>query len=215
MEFVLVVKRYELFDRCFPHGFVAAESSDEVATYLERIRTRGFFLERRRAELDSSFKQIIPYAVVTSPKGVFLLRRFSSQSEARLHDKLSIGVGGHLNPEDGAASDGTPHDVLEAGLARELLEELHVDGPWSAEPVGVINDESNDVGSVHFGIVYRVEVPHGRVVVRESDKMEGRFVARRDLAQIHDAERARFESWSDLILARVDAVLDRPVAAQA
>ena len=63
MEFVWVVKREELFDLSFPHGFVPSAGNEEVARYLDRIRDRGFFLERRRAEVDSSFKQIIPYAI--------------------------------------------------------------------------------------------------------------------------------------------------------
>src|SRR5678815_2630551 len=62
MEFVYVVKRYDLFDRSFPHGFVT--EPDAVAEWTRRIRERGFFLERRQAEQDSSFKQIIPYTLV-------------------------------------------------------------------------------------------------------------------------------------------------------
>ena len=56
MEFVFVVKRSELFDLSFPHGFVprvAADPQDRVATWTRRIRERGFFVERRWAEKDA------------------------------------------------------------------------------------------------------------------------------------------------------------------
>lgn len=201
MEFVHVVKRYELFDLSFPYGFVPADDGSVVATYLDRIRRHGFFVERRHAELDSSLKQIIPYALVCAPAGVLVLRRLRAQAEARLHDKLSIGVGGHINPIDGAT------DVLEASLARELDEELHLPAEWTSKAIGVINDESNDVGSVHFGIVYRVDVPTDDVSVRENDKMDGTLTDPAELAKLHDTSPERFETWSELILRHRDAVL--------
>ena len=201
MEFVYVVKRYDLFNMSFPHGFIPAEGSTDVPTWLERIRARGFFVERRHAEQDSSLKQIIPYCIVTSGDDVFLLRRFNTQGESRLHDKLSIGVGGHLNPIDGAG------DVLDAGLARELEEELHVSCDWKAEAVGVINDESDDVGSVHFGVVHRIDLAEPTATVRETDKMGGEFITRGELLGMHAETPKRFESWSELILARFDEAL--------
>src|SRR5678816_1152626 len=81
MEFVYVVKRYDLFDRSFPHGFVT--EPDAVAEWTLRIRERGFFLERRQAEQDSSFKQIIPYTLVLHGEQVLLLRRLAQGGEAR------------------------------------------------------------------------------------------------------------------------------------
>ena len=108
MEFVYVVKRYDLFDLSFPHGFAGLDDgpdrrghSRQFATWTGRIREKGFFVERRWAEHDSSFKQVIPYTVVTHGDEVLLLKRLEQGGEARLHGKLSIGVGGHINPVDG------------------------------------------------------------------------------------------------------------------
>lgn len=198
MEFVYVVKRYDLFDLSFPHGFVsAAESADRVRTWVDRIRERGFFVERRHAERDSSLKQIIPYSVVRNSRGeVFLLRRLKSGEEKRLHDKLSIGVGGHVNPGDEKG------DIVAASCRREIEEELSIDGAFRASPVGVINDESNDVGSVHFGLVFAVETDSALVSVRETNLLHGEFVAGDALLEQWRSARARFESWSDLILER-------------
>lgn len=207
MEFVWVVKRYDLFDMSFPHGFVGGEDNPDVRGYLERIRDKGFFVERRHAEQDSTLKQIIPYCIITSPDGVLLLRRRKAQAEARLHNLMSIGVGGHVNPEDADS------DVLDAGLARELDEELHIAPGWKSHAVGVINDESTDVGSVHFGIVYRIESESTDITVREDDKMHGEFVSREDLMRIHVEQADRFESWSALILDQAELALDAHVRA--
>jgi predicted NUDIX family phosphoesterase len=200
MEFVYVVKRYDLFDLSFPHGFVSsAESAERVRTWVDRIRERGFFVERRHAERDSSLKQIIPYSVVRNGGGeVFLLRRLKGGEEKRLHDKLSIGVGGHVNPGDEKGDI----SIVEACCRRELEEELEIGGEFRTEPVGVINDESNDVGSVHFGLVFAVDTTDARVAVRETHLLHGEFVTSEALLEQWRAARARFESWSDLILER-------------
>lgn len=208
MEFVYVVKRYDLFDLAFPHGFMSySEAGLEIGRYMDRIRERGFFLERRAAERDSSFKQIIPYCLVTTGDEMFLLHRFGTQGETRLHDKLSIGVGGHINPVD------TGGDILEKGSERELLEELRFETGYRREVVGVINDESTPVGSVHFGIVYRVRPESRDVAVRETDQMGGGWVALPELRRVFEAERPRFETWSSLILDRIGDALGRPAGA--
>lgn len=213
MEFVYVVKRYDLFDRSFPHGFVAAP--EPVAQWTRRIREKGFYLERRHAEQDSSFKQIIPYTLVLHGDDVLLLRRLSKGGEARLHGKLSIGVGGHINPIDGDGG-ATAHagpgasaavDVLDAGCRRELEEEIHIRCPYTLTSVGVINDDASDVGSVHFGLVNIARCETPEVTIREAEVMEGSFVSRAELSELARTEGGRFETWSSLIIERLDEAL--------
>ena len=55
--------------------------------------------------------------------------------DARLHDRYSIGVGGHLNPGDGG--------VL-GGLRREWHEELVADFEPAFRLVGLLNDDTTD-----------------------------------------------------------------------
>jgi predicted NUDIX family phosphoesterase len=205
MEFVFVVKRSDLFDLSFPHGFVprvAGDPQDRVATWTRRIRERGFFVERRWAEKDSSLKQVIPYTLLVHREELFLLKRLGKGGEARLHGKLSIGVGGHVNPVD---LDGA--DVLDAGCRRELEEEVAIRAPYALSTVGVINDDSSDVGSVHFGLVNVARCETPEVAVRETDMLEGGFVARAALREMARNERERFETWSALIVDRLDEAL--------
>jgi predicted NUDIX family phosphoesterase len=166
---------------------------------LERARAGGFFVERRHAETDWSFKQIIPYCLVSCGDSIFLLRRTKKGGEARLHGLLSVGVGGHINPADEEVGD-----VVEAGVERELAEEIVLEAPGTREPVGIINDDASAVGSVHFGIVYRIDVPTPDVHVRETDQLEGEFVPRETIREMLAEERERFETWSALILDRMD-----------
>jgi predicted NUDIX family phosphoesterase len=198
MEFVYVVERRRLFDLAFPHGLVsAAERREEVGEYLRRIRAHGFFVERRKAEEDSSLKQIIPYVVVCRAGEVLLLTRGDRQGEARLHGKRSIGIGGHINPVD--HSEG---DVLLRGLDRELDEELHLATRPELSLAGFLNDDSTPVGSVHFGMVVVARVRTGTVRIRETEMMDGTLVRVEQLLHLHEEEPARFETWSALLLQR-------------
>ena len=206
MEFVLVVPRARLFDDRYPHGFEPFRPGDRERL-LERVREHGFFVERRQAERDPMLKQVIPYALLDRGDDVFLMRRLPRGGEARLHGKLSVGVGGHVNPVDGAAD---ALDALDAGLRREVVEEVEVEGHWEASPVGLINDDATPVGAVHFGLVYRVRV-EGEVRVRERDALEGSFSPRTEVLARLARERDRFETWSALLLDRLDeAVPARP-----
>ena len=199
MEFVLVVPRARLFDDRYPHGFEPFGAGDRERI-LRRVRDHGFFVERRQAERDPSLKQVIPYALFERDGEIFLMRRLAKGGEARLHGKLSVGVGGHINPVDGDA------DPLEAGLRREVEEEVEVEGTWEATPVGILNDDATAVGAVHFGLVYRVRPP-GPVRVREKDALEGAFTSRDEVQRLLREERPRFETWSALLLDRAGEIL--------
>lgn len=186
-EQVLVVPRSELFSGAeVPQGF----HSTGLDSLVDRITQSCRFIDRPMAENDPSLKQIIPYSYLLWEGKVFLLRRLATQTEARLHHKLSIGVGGHINPVDPGAGS-----VLEAGALRELHEEIDVRSPFKLSLEGYLNDESNSVGQVHFGLVYGVHLEGGEVAVRETDLMEGEFVPLSDLP----AHREGMETWSHIL----------------
>src|SRR5437762_13268160 len=71
---------------------------EDAAAMVDLIAARHFFVARADAEVSPQWRQIIPYVIVMHGDEVFTLRRLRKQTEARLHDKVSIGVGGHINP---------------------------------------------------------------------------------------------------------------------
>lgn len=190
-EEILVVPRARLLIDPV-HGFSrhAAESS------LASVRAHGVFRRRTEMEHDHSMKQIIPYLIVRHDRRLFLFQRSSAGSEMRLHGKYSIGVGGHIDRSDVEGAS----DVIDAGLRRELLEELIIRGTWRARLVGVLNDDTTNVGQVHFGLVHVVDVDTPNIAIRETDALSGRLV---DAAEVR-ALRDRMETWSQLILDAVD-----------
>lgn len=175
-------------------GFTAAD----VGGYVARIRAHATYMRRADAEHDPAMKQIIPYAIVRHGSRLFLFQRTQAGGEARLHGKYSLGVGGHINRADVQGS----RDPLTAGLQREVEEELHIGGTWSARLVGVLNDDANSVGQVHFGLVHVVDTRSPDISVRESDQLTGRLVDGAAVRDLYD----RMETWSQLILDVADPV---------
>jgi predicted NUDIX family phosphoesterase len=153
------------------------------------IRTAGQFLPRSQAERDESWKQVIPYPVLRDGDRWFLMRRTRSGGDARLHDRYSIGVGGHVNPEDGGLGGN-----LEIALQREWLEELAVDFVPAFRFVGLLNDDSTAVGRVHLGAVFEADAAGRAVEIRETDKLSGRFVDAAGVESVAD----QLETWSRL-----------------
>lgn len=187
-EEILVVPRAELFWNGPFHGVASAGLSE----YLQRVRRFGVFRRRGDVEHDASFKQIIPYMVVRRNGRYMLFRRTRAGSEKRLHDLYSVGVGGHIARDD---VDGTA-DLIAAGLQRELTEELSLTGEWSAQLVGVLNDDTGAVGQVHFGLVHVVDVLSGEVAIRETDRLTGGLATPAEIQTVY----AHMETWSQLVL---------------
>jgi len=203
-EDVLVVPR-SLFDTVGAfQGF-----SGDVAAYLPALLDprHTSWQPRASVEEDPSFKQLIPYCVLAHRGADGALRYFAyprggGQSEARLRAKRSVGIGGHIASCDGAHGDDTSYDT---GMRRELAEEIAIAGEWRARCVGLINDDSNAVGSVHLGVVHLLELDTPEVASRESELVECGFETLAELL----AARERFETWSQIAL---DALRDGKIA---
>lgn len=188
LERVLVLPRDEVPGGCNFSGVRLADATT-MADLHAAVRAHGRFLDRPLAEESPAFKQLIPYVVVRDGERVFLMERTDAGGDARLHGKASIGVGGHLNPVDEG------DDPLTDGLRREWAEELVAHWEPEFRLVGLLNDDSNPVGSVHLGVVFEVEAAGRSVEVREHDKLTGRFATAAEVRAAWD----RMETWSRLV----------------
>lgn len=187
-EQVLVIPRDSIMD---DPGWLGVRSED-LDGFEELVAREGRFHPRAEAEVDRSLKQVIPYLVLRDGPRYFLMRRTRAGGDARLHDRFSIGVGGHLNPGDGD---------LAGGLRREWREELRADFDPEFELIGLLNDDSTDVGSVHLGAVYLAGSGGLPVAIRETEKLTGRFATPEEVAEVVD----RMETWSSLVFEHLEA----------
>lgn len=188
VEQVLVLPRERVPGGCEFTGVRPATAADLAALRAE-VASHGRFVDRPVAEVSPAFKQLIPYVVVRDGDGVFLMERTDAGGDPRLHGKASIGVGGHLNPVDEGA------DSLTDGLRREWAEELVAEWEPEFALVGLLNDDSNPVGSVHLGVVFEVNAAGRSVDVREREKLTGRFASVAEVRAAWD----RMETWSRLV----------------
>lgn len=186
MEQVLVVERKYLESFIGGRNGLIRENAEEI---LEIIKDRHIFMPRPEAEERPDFKQIIPYVILLRGDEVFTTRRLNKGGEARLHGKLSVGVGGHINPVD---EEGDP---LMRGLHREINEEVELAESGELRPRGFINDDSNSVGSVHLGACFTLPV-EGEVRVRETEKLEGLWLTVPQLRENYE----KLETWSQIAL---------------
>src|SRR5215212_8650954 len=65
---------------------------------LELIDAQHFFIVRSIAEQSPQYRQVIPYVVIRCNDDWFVLRRTKKGTDARLHEKVALGIGGHINP---------------------------------------------------------------------------------------------------------------------
>ena len=198
-EKVLVFPR-SLFERL---GVFQGFNAD-VDRYLPAIldKKNSSFQPRAQAETNPDFKQIIPYVVVSDGKSILHYVRGKKAGEQRLVSKGSIGIGGHINDEDHSLfADGLR--AFQDAVEREVCEELSVQDSFDAKPVGLINDDSTEVGRVHFGIVHVLFRTPEKVKKNEQVITQVEFVPIEAL----QAKREQMESWSQLCLDNLDALL--------
>jgi predicted NUDIX family phosphoesterase len=181
-ELVLVIPRDDVPGGLGWQGVVQRP----FAPVLAAVQEHGSFRPRGKVETDPSLKQIIPYLLLRDGERIFLMKRTSAGGDERLHERYSIGVGGHVNPGDA--------DVL-GGLNREWREEIAADFVPEFEPLGLLNDDSNPVGAVHLGLVYAADAAGRPVAIRETHKLSGEFVPMEAVAAV----REKLETWSALL----------------
>lgn len=196
-EKVLCFKR-ELFEKL---GVFQGISLD-VTKYLPVVTATSevVYINRSEAEQDRRYKQLIPYALIICGDKILRYRRGKGGQETRLHGLYSVGVGGHISEEDnGLFNPGVGyHDAMR----RELIEEVDIDATKEMA-VGVINDDSSEVGFVHLGIVHIVPVPDESVANRRSGIVSPEFVPISEAVKNAEA----YESWSRFCLENLEALL--------
>jgi predicted NUDIX family phosphoesterase len=182
---------------------------EEIGSF-EGIRTEGleaavsrlldpanhFFMDRAAAEEDPGHKQLIPYCIFRCGDRVLHYTRGKSGGESRLHAKISVGVGGHVNPID-TGNGRTGPDAYHAAVTREIEEELELPGAHEHRIIALLNDDSNPVGQVHLGIVHLIELESDAVSSREDALTDLGFTK---LADLKGDLFERLETWSQFCI---------------
>ncbi len=201
-EQVLVIERKVLEEIGIFQGLAF-----NVDQYTNRIFSQGVprFMPRSQAENDPAYKQIIPYIIMTHNGNCLSYVRGKRAGEGRLVGNASIGIGGHINPIDDMPL--FCNDFREAYLGaaqREAEEEVHVETTYTDQIVALLNDDSNDVGKVHLGIVHCWHLDAPQVRKREQMITQMSFMSPVELQDIRDT----LETWSSLCLDSLSNIIE-------
>lgn len=203
-EMILAVATKHLFKEVGEFQGVLKDE-DEIEKIYNAIEEN--FIEIRRgnpkdpthmsnnAEIHFDFKQPIPYVVIRRGDEVFCYERLGGGGESRLHNKLSIGVGGHMNREVGDFQN-----ILNVNVKRELEEEVLITSksPTDLRIIGILNDDGNEVSMVHICILANLILGEDDdVTVKETDQLRGFWTT---LTELKDVHYDRLESWSQISL---------------
>ncbi|MCP1324309.1 NUDIX domain-containing protein [Bacillus sp. S0628] len=209
-EVVIVVNRNKLFkngELQFQGVTSDARLVDSIMYHLDmyyKSMRRGSVEEvdtpvSKNAELNFDYKQPIPYIVIRRGENEFFVtERLQGGGESRLHGKLAMGAGGHINPL--SVTEDEPFEiVLEENIKRELEEELDISRKVEIKPIGLINDDSDNTGKVHIGILGIIDLDvEATVAVKEVEQLAGHWMTLDELKskEVYD----RLENWGKIVV---------------
>jgi len=200
-EKVLVVERKVLEEAGEFEGLAF-----DAEYYLGKIFVPGVprFMPRSQAEVDPSFKQIIPYVIMACDGRYLSYVRGTRAGEKRLVGNRSIGIGGHINPADNEAPlfDTDFRQMYLTAVEREVAEEVFVETGHTDRIVALLNDESNEVGSVHLGIVHVWNLDEPKVNKREQMITQMSFKTVAELQKVRET----METWSGLCVDKLGKI---------
>ncbi|MBC8484758.1 MAG: hypothetical protein H8D45_01795 [Bacteroidetes bacterium] len=193
------------------HQFLKEKRFIKIDFHLiHDILRHGTFKERDNMETDVNYKQIIPYVIIKNHINQILCYRRSTKSgEERLHNRLSIGIGGHIEKNDeeflpksysfkGFELLGFSYNLFNS-LLKEVYEEVGIRANIDdIEIVGIINDDRTNVGRVHLGVVCLLELDDEiDINLGETD-----ILLERQLLSLDDIREhySGLEEWSKIII---------------
>lgn len=194
---IIVVSNEALFADTIRESKVYKNNEADFET---KILQNFQYMVRGEAEVNFDFKQPIPYAIVINEENeIFVYIRGGKDSNAgenRLHEKLSIGVGWHLEKEEENSKN-----PLKDGLTRELEEEINLQEKQIIEmfPIGYINDDRNEVGKVHIWVAYIIKTKDFSAKMEDGELASGNFYSYGKLQEMIASGEYDVETWTQLL----------------
>jgi len=188
-ERILVVRR----DILFLKGLFQGLSRDQDRYFEKLVNKKMEFHPRGLMEENFLYKQIIPYLVFHHNGRYFLMQRTNSGSETRLHNRYTLGIGGHIRQEDLIGVS------IVDWARREFHEEVTYAGTLTFEFLGVLNDDSSPVGQVHLGFVYILHGDSDEIAVK-SELKSGEMKTLAECKKQYEY----LEDWSKIILNKLE-----------
>lgn len=141
------------------------------------------------------WRQICTYAVVVQGGKVLVATRTKKGGEGRLHKRVTLGFGGHVNTMGEDIGD-----TVVRAAARELEEELGIPAGtvlyqmWP--PVALLRTNHDAVSRVHLGVVFVANLElEAEVYPKDGHNTDLQWCTQRELL----ARYTEMERWSQLV----------------
>jgi len=183
-EEILVISTKSLFSHVKSWQGI---NTTDFETIIEYIKNHISFMPRAHAETNFGYKQIIPYVLFTFKEKIFVMQRKPNASEQRLASKFSLGIGGHIRQDDIQQND-----IFEWAY-REFHEEVNYSGALKYQSIGILNDDSSDVGKVHLGVILLINGDSAEISIKDEHK-DGMLLNIDECSQLYE----NMENWSKI-----------------
>lgn len=188
-ENIVVIPRATLFAHIPAwHGI----HEQDLEQLMLHIRSNLGFAPRPEAEKNFALKQIIPYVLFMHGHKIFVMQRKSTASEQRLANKFSLGIGGHIRQDDIVENN------IFSWAQREFVEEVSYHGSLKYKLLGILNDDSNEVGQLHLGIVILAVGNSDQISIKDEHK-QGMMMSLLQIQELYPD----LESWSQLCFKQI------------
>ena len=196
---------------CFKRKLISEHLPQSKVFYDEtlwnHILNNLEILSRSKAETNYNYKQLVVYILIKAGNLYLTYKRTKQTKEKRLSQKYSIGIGGHVNIDDIKRLNllNLNQKFILQAVWREVKEEININSKIMDEPelICFINDDSDDVGKVHFGVVWLLKIKEPNST--KGDELDLGELKFQDLPHLK-RKKNYFERWSQLL---IDYLIDR------
>lgn len=182
---------------------VISHESDDLKMVAGEVTGADVIIaQRAMLEENPAYRQIIPYTILKCGNKFAAYRRAETGGENRLHGKVSIGFGGHVDMVDVIVDENSVIDLdatIRTASEREIAEELVFGDDVVIDRVETMKEKivsnRSDVDKVHIGLVSTIYISNENVKSGEEDLDFMGFFTADELRQM-----TPLESWTEGLL---------------
>ena len=200
-------------------GFLGLKPQ-EVNEFLRIVDENKEFKERFKGEdieHKPEWQQISFYGLVRQGDKFFVYQRSEDDShyeEKRLQGKISVGVGGHIEPFDKDLKDCLYREFDEEIILKKNGQEINLrnnEGKVTQESfagladlnvVGLIKYETDEVGDVHLGLACEVKIlqPDLTIGIRSDENLKGEMMTYKEYQNLIKEDDVSPETWTEIFI---------------
>jgi predicted NUDIX family phosphoesterase len=201
METILCIKNSTI-EQYIKSSYTSFIPLTRDVIYYDLLQQQNLWLGPRVSlEKDTTFRQIIPYVILKYKDKLVQYTRTKKGDESRLHNLLSLGIGGHINTTD------IQHYIIKSldididatilkNIIREIQEEIDTDINYhTIKVLGLIYSTKTEVDSVHLGLAISIDLIIDSIQSASSHLETIKFVSKEDIERDYHA----YEEWSKIL----------------